>query len=1002
MEVNINNPELKETKSKTLSFVSLDELKKLREQKCSESKSKQFKLETFQRFLRRILSPDSPVRNLLVVHGTGTGKTCTAIQIAEEYIIRPEFQDKPILVLAQPPVQNNFKNQIFDITKVSVDNGIVLSQQCTGRRYLDMISRIQSEPMKWTDPQTREKIVHLSQKLILEFYEFQGYTEFSNNYDREDIGKLHLETWIHKTFDNRMIIIDEAHNLRTIEEGEKTKNSSRVLEEIIKVANNLTLILLTATPMFDDYTEILYYFNLFLWNERKQKSDLKYTTIFDSDGDFKPKMEKHFRDWCSQYISYVKGDNPLTFPFKLMPPSKFILKPSTYDVFGNPIPIKERRQYLQLVGSEVKGEQLKKLKNVDNLVFGITSQQPTLCVFPNNETFKKVFKVSNESSYNYEKNIPKFLSPSLLENYSSKFKLVTEIIKESKGIIFIYSNFVEYGAQLFAMCLEEHGYISALGTNLLGNISEEVPRGSLGKYALFTSTNTTNYEQIRLLERLRVPSNSDGSDIKIIIGSKTLSEGIDLKYIRQIHILDFSWNMSGLEQAIGRGIRTCSHSILPFEEQNCTVFLHVCKLPKSIESIDEYYYRVTVEQKGKDISKIKNIIKESAIDCELQKELNNIPEEIKEIRIEQISSYKDEKVSKKLKELISSMFEESTNICSNESSVNNEIHERPLSSYLDVKDEILDILLKLFLRKPLWDKKELLNANELENYDNDVILYILQSIIESKYEVKDLYGRIGFLESKGNLYSFTTDSQNTLQERYIKSSEPKIKLLVKREKEIKKEKNLEELKERIKILPEIKKRFSNEILEWYIFDEVMTLDEKRKYFLKQDWKDVPPFIKILKTKHLKILGSFEIYKSTNEKIVPIGDLKDEYDEWLEERKQLFLKNKDNFYVTVDKGKLKFNLNEENGKLIKVERNKTLGGKTCNFYSETILNLFSEWLYESYPSYIKNISNKCQYLSFLVREIYLNDPTKIYWITPEEWEIFSEPENRKDLLQRIKS
>ena len=32
--------------------------------------------------------------------GTGTGKTCTAIQIAEEYILRPEYQDKRVLVLA--------------------------------------------------------------------------------------------------------------------------------------------------------------------------------------------------------------------------------------------------------------------------------------------------------------------------------------------------------------------------------------------------------------------------------------------------------------------------------------------------------------------------------------------------------------------------------------------------------------------------------------------------------------------------------------------------------------------------------------------------------------------------------------------------------------------------------------------------------------------------------------------------------------------------------------
>jgi hypothetical protein len=47
-----------------------------------------------------------------MVHGTGVGKTCTAIQIAEEYIIRPEFQDKRVFVLANPSIQENFKSQM--------------------------------------------------------------------------------------------------------------------------------------------------------------------------------------------------------------------------------------------------------------------------------------------------------------------------------------------------------------------------------------------------------------------------------------------------------------------------------------------------------------------------------------------------------------------------------------------------------------------------------------------------------------------------------------------------------------------------------------------------------------------------------------------------------------------------------------------------------------------------------------------------------------------------
>ena len=94
--VNTTYTELRETQAQSLPAAELQILKTMRNDMCSTSKKKDYKLQPQQRFLRRILSPDSTTRNLLMVHGTGTGKTCTAIQIAEEFIIRPEFQNKKV------------------------------------------------------------------------------------------------------------------------------------------------------------------------------------------------------------------------------------------------------------------------------------------------------------------------------------------------------------------------------------------------------------------------------------------------------------------------------------------------------------------------------------------------------------------------------------------------------------------------------------------------------------------------------------------------------------------------------------------------------------------------------------------------------------------------------------------------------------------------------------------------------------------------------------------
>ena len=80
--VNLTYPEIAEISTEALPPASIDALKTLRNQACETTQQSGFKLQSQQRFLRRVLSPDTPNRSLLMVHGTGTGKTCTAIQVA--------------------------------------------------------------------------------------------------------------------------------------------------------------------------------------------------------------------------------------------------------------------------------------------------------------------------------------------------------------------------------------------------------------------------------------------------------------------------------------------------------------------------------------------------------------------------------------------------------------------------------------------------------------------------------------------------------------------------------------------------------------------------------------------------------------------------------------------------------------------------------------------------------------------------------------------------------
>jgi len=995
MSVNTKIPELAETRAPSLPPASLEALKNMREDQCSKA-SADFQLQPVQRFLRRVLSPDSPVRNLLMVHGTGAGKTCSAIQIAEEYIVRPEFQDKRVLVLAGPSIQENFKSQIFDVSRIDPDNA-VMSQQCTGRKYLEMLERSSEHSLRNTDKASRNRIAAQASRIISEFYEFQGYDGFANIVDNE---KAKGDKWIHDTFDNRLIIVDEAHNLKETTETTATKLAGIALERVIKTATGITLVLLTATPMFDKFEEIVYYFNLFLWNDRKLdlKKNIKPSDIFTDAGGFKEGREQEFRRWCQDYVSFMKGENPFTFPFRLPPPDD-ILAEIDRDIDVDGKKIASPRKYLKLTKSYVHPIQEAAIRKLTSSETLLSDESPTICAFPNKAGFHDTFdKVGEQLSY--RENVPSFLSPSQVAKYSSKFALATRIIGESSGVVFVYSNLVTAGAQLFAMCLEEHGYESALGRRLLKKTAEEVNRGSKGKYVLFTS-DISESDIRKSLVRIRMADNIDGSDIKVVIASPKVSEGVDFRYIRQIHVLDPWYNMSRIEQVLGRGMRTCSHSALPFEKQNCTVYLHVCRYPKSKqETFDEYVYRNFVEAKAVKIAKVKRFIMESAMDCDLQNSLNSLPKDWRDQTVPQIRDQDGKEVRLSLAEMFAPTFESKIVdlVCKLEEHEEDKTHSRPLSSVLDVRDELFDKLIKFFKRKPIWSKSDLLKQPELKQYAPDVVLYLIQNAIDTGLNIGE-----GHLESKGDYLAYSTGANQTMLERVLKQTQAKeIENLMENEMlDIEEDVDVPSLSAKREALPEyIKKRFSTEIQDWYIVDTVLSRNEKIAFLLTSDWN--APYSKPLSVGSIYVLGLGRVYdKDTKAPITPIGPQQDEFKAWRKELEDRFIEGKSSVFATMKEGKFIFNLDSKSAEIRPSQVSKTIGGQACNSFKEESLRSFSKWLNgEEFPEEAASRKDWCTYLSFLVRETVLAGKEGLRWITPEEFEFLNEKGN-KDLRDRLR-
>jgi hypothetical protein len=95
------------------------------------------------------------------------------------------------------------------------------------------------------------------------------------------------------------------------------------------------------------------------------------------------------------------------------------------------------------------------------------------------------------------------------------------------------------------------------------------------------------------------------------------------------------------------------------------------------------------------------------------------------------------------------------------------------------------------------------------------------------------------------------------------------------------------------------------------------------------------------------------------------------------------------------------LDEKADTLQKADRSKNIGGRNCSSFPEKILNLFSEWLGQPFTKLIKTKTDRCQFLSLLIRDAILRKKDGIIWWTPEEWSILLEDANKKELLTKLK-
>jgi Type III restriction enzyme, res subunit len=128
--------------------------------------------------------------------------------------------------------------------------------------------------------------------------------------------------------------------------------------------------------------------------------------------------------------------------------------------------------------------------------------------------------------------------------------------------------------------------------------------------------------------------NKEGKYIKLVLGSKVMNEGISMRNVGEVHVLDVYFNLGKVDQVVGRAIRWCSHHDV-MGEKNIFPYVNVYKYvvaldkegQKGLTSEEELYRKA--ELKYTLIKKIERAMKEAAFDCPLNIHGNVFGQEVR-------------------------------------------------------------------------------------------------------------------------------------------------------------------------------------------------------------------------------------------------------------------------------------------------------------------------------------------------------------------------------------
>jgi SNF2 family DNA or RNA helicase len=584
---------------------------------CKKTQGIQRKLFDHQRFLKqyfgKLTSAKNPgSRGVFLYHTVGSGKTITALSMAEQ---------------ARGYTENG-------ITRVRKVVGLIPAS-LRNSPWINEIGRIHS------DHSTETMMARIGYFL----YHYNNTTSLL-----AQLKQLAKSNNNSNPFDNSIVIIDEVHNILNTLPNAKPQSVRIQLYNWMMKAKNAFFIMLSGTPISNTPFELAYAINIL------RGSPVINVSNADSQDRFINKFYQNdkivnaglFKRNIQGLFSYFIGADPRAFGKKqihneFIPMSDYQWKVQS-QLFRQEEDLSKGIDRSQTGVSRTDTEsQIKTIKRARALkargvlkdALAIRSGQDA----DDDESLFHVFTRSN-SNFVYPKSVlekyarstfngilnPKNFSQAIKEvdfnqlpELSPKLYKMMKNVSKSNGPLIIYSSFEgAYGISLIEHILQFHGY-----SKLHNTATTKAPR-----YAVW-SGNTSSDTRQHILKTINNKNNTTGEYLKIICITSAGKEGISLTGIRQIHLVEPWWNMNRPLQVIGRGVRICSHSHLPAQDRVIDIYNYLSFPPKGVPKTQsspavDITIMKSAQNKQKRDAGFLQVLRESALDCELNKKQTKV------------------------------------------------------------------------------------------------------------------------------------------------------------------------------------------------------------------------------------------------------------------------------------------------------------------------------------------------------------------------------------------